>query len=231
MCTFYYFIYYDVYIFYVQLFFTSIINKSAYEHQKRKGKKKGKKRKANNKSKVATVNLRGIEGNPIIDMSGNFPRPTKINRIYHRPNSIILLHLISPNYSLIAHIKIKPDPSLDKQILYSLILPRPIMCSLVSEKQLNSNSEVEKHKEEDQQEEENHLAGFVTSHLYLKPAHKTGTLDQAVVLRRIRHRKRVNKVKSALQTLISSPFASTTTDNNKSSIPQIRWADDAFAAP
>ncbi|KAI3460272.1 hypothetical protein Pfo_016935 [Paulownia fortunei] len=102
------------------------------------------------------------------------------------------------------------------------------MCSLLSKKQPNSNSEIGNNKEEDQQEEEN--PGLVTSHLYLKPAHTTGTLDKAVVLRRIRHRKRVNKVKSAVQALLSSPFASNT-DDKKTSVHLIRWADDAFAAP
>lgn len=97
------------------------------------------------------------------------------------------------------------------------------MCSLLAKKQPNINSQVEKNKEEDQQEED----GVVSSHLYLKPAHTTGTLDKAVVLRRIRHRKRVNKLKSAVRSLVSSPAA----DGNENPVPRVRWVDDAFAAP
>ena len=81
-------------------------------------------------------------------------------------------------------------------------------------------AEPEKKKEvEDEQEED------ISSHLHLKPA---GTLDKAVVLRRIRHRKRVNKLKSALQSVVALPPAA---DGNQSSAPRIRWVDDAFAAP
>lgn len=98
------------------------------------------------------------------------------------------------------------------------------MSSLPSE-----NQPIEKNTEESDQQEEEGLSN-ISSHLYLKPAHATGTLDKAVVLRRIRHRKRVNKVKSAVQTLLSSPFASAA-DQNKSSTTRIRWVDDAFAAP
>ncbi|PIN19109.1 hypothetical protein CDL12_08220 [Handroanthus impetiginosus] len=102
------------------------------------------------------------------------------------------------------------------------------MCSAVSKKQPNSTNPEAAQEENELQEQENP----VTSHLYLKPAHTTGTLDKTVVLRRIRHRKRVNKVKSAVQALFSSPFTSVKTDDKKtSSVGQIRWADDAFAAP
>ncbi|KAG8389982.1 hypothetical protein BUALT_Bualt01G0036000 [Buddleja alternifolia] len=97
----------------------------------------------------------------------------------------------------------------------------------------NKNSE-NKEEKEDQREEEN--PSNITTYLCLKPPpppHTTGTLDKEVVLRRIRHRKRVNKVKSAVQALLSSPFASDHVDSNNkiSSVPRIKWADDAFAAP
>ncbi|KAL2504153.1 Uncharacterized protein Adt_19774 [Abeliophyllum distichum] len=99
------------------------------------------------------------------------------------------------------------------------------MYSTVSRKDLCNISETENKKEDDEQEEnENPSLGLlnVTTHLYLKPAHTTDTLDKNVVLRRIRHhRKRVNKVKSAVEGLFRSPF-----DSN----PQIKWADNAFAA-
>lgn len=86
---------------------------------------------------------------------------------------------------------------------------------------MNSQLAEKKKEVEDEQEED---GGAVSSHLYLKPA---GTLDKAVVLRRIRHRKRVNKLKSTLQSLVAPPPA----DGNQSSVPRIRWVDDAFAAP
>lgn len=60
----------------------------------------------------------------------------------------------------------------------------------------------------------------VTSHIYLKPSHTTGTLDKQAVLRRIRQRKRMNSVKSTINSL----FASTSTN-------KIRWVDDPFTAP
>ncbi|KAL8029951.1 hypothetical protein ABFX02_14G255800 [Erythranthe guttata] len=74
------------------------------------------------------------------------------------------------------------------------------MCSLQPKKQPPNG----KSKEEDEKEEE-----IVTSHIYLKPAHRTGNLDKAVVLRRIRHRKRINKVKAAVQALIGSSSGET----------------------
>lgn len=67
-----------------------------------------------------------------------------------------------------------------------------------------------------------------TSHLYIKPTHPTEPLDKEVVLQRIRQRKRVNKLRAALEALFS-PFAQ---KPNKSSTPESnkRWVDDAFAA-
>ncbi|KAL7127427.1 hypothetical protein ABFS83_14G252500 [Erythranthe nasuta] len=70
------------------------------------------------------------------------------------------------------------------------------MCSLQPKKQPPNG----KSKEEDEKEEEM----MVSSHIYLKPAHRTGNLDKAVVLRRIHHRKRINKIKSAVQALLGS---------------------------
>ncbi|CAA0812641.1 Unknown protein [Striga hermonthica] len=108
------------------------------------------------------------------------------------------------------------------------------MCSTISEKQTKT-SQLE---EDDQpQEGSNSLAGRVTSHLHLKPVHTTGTLDKAVVLRRIRHRKRVNRVKSAVGALLGqrSASASNTAVANGGETcgvcPRLTWVDDAFAAP
>ncbi|GER29980.1 LPS-assembly protein LptD [Striga asiatica] len=108
------------------------------------------------------------------------------------------------------------------------------MCSIISEKQTKT-SQIE--EDEQPQEGLNSLAGHVTSHLYLKPAHTTGTLDKAVVLRRIRHRKRVNRVKSAVGALLGQRSASTSNtaaaDGGETFgvCPRLIWADDAFAAP
>ncbi|PON70154.1 hypothetical protein PanWU01x14_083290 [Parasponia andersonii] len=69
----------------------------------------------------------------------------------------------------------------------------------------------------------------VTSHLYLKPAHSSQSLDKEEVLRRIRQRKRVNMVRTALQSVLRLP-SSSPSKPNKVSVPQRRWVDDAFAA-
>lgn len=68
----------------------------------------------------------------------------------------------------------------------------------------------------------------VTSHLCIKPAHSNQPLDKEVVLRRIRLRKRVNKVRAALQPFLS-PF-SAKPKPDKVSMPERKWVDDAFAA-
>ncbi|KAI3802362.1 hypothetical protein L1987_30494 [Smallanthus sonchifolius] len=69
----------------------------------------------------------------------------------------------------------------------------------------------------------------VTSHIYVKPIHATGTLDKQGVLRRIRRRKRMNMVKSTINSLFAS--ATTTLPSGTSSHNKIRWFDDPFAAP
>lgn len=70
----------------------------------------------------------------------------------------------------------------------------------------------------------------VTSHLCIRPMHSTQTLDKEVVLRRIRQRKRVNKVKATLKALLSSPLPESE-NPDKVSVHQKKWVDDAFAAP
>ncbi|KAL6215935.1 hypothetical protein ACLB2K_015361 [Fragaria x ananassa] len=64
----------------------------------------------------------------------------------------------------------------------------------------------------------------VSTLLYLKPTHTSETLDKEVVLRRIRQRKRVNKLRAALQSLLTSPVLPSAHEKKK-------WVDDAFAAP
>ncbi|CBI19614.3 unnamed protein product, partial [Vitis vinifera] len=77
------------------------------------------------------------------------------------------------------------------------------MSFLVSKPQ-PSSSDSEKITNSDDREDSDTLL-TVTSYLHLKPAQSSQTLDKDLVLRRIRHRKRVNKEK--------------------------KWVDDAFAAP
>ncbi|KAF7141527.1 hypothetical protein RHSIM_Rhsim06G0039800 [Rhododendron simsii] len=77
--------------------------------------------------------------------------------------------------------------------------------------------------------EEREKPNLVTTHLYLKPAHSTETLDKEVVLRRLRQRRRMSKVGTAVKALLTSPFASKPGD--KASVRHKKWVDDAFAAP
>lgn len=57
---------------------------------------------------------------------------------------------------------------------------------------------------EDDQEEQEKMESNITSHLYIKPSHSKQTLDKEMVLRRIRHRKHMNNVKSTLLSFIGS---------------------------
>ncbi|KAK3231519.1 hypothetical protein Dsin_003400 [Dipteronia sinensis] len=91
------------------------------------------------------------------------------------------------------------------------------MASMVPKKQ-NSH-------EEDQEVNQESL-NYVSSHLYLRPTHTSETLDKDVVLRRIRHRKRLNKVRNALQ-----GFLGWSVPTNKTDKVSVKWLDDAFAAP
>lgn len=83
--------------------------------------------------------------------------------------------------------------------------------------------------EEDEAEYEKGESVPVTSQLFLKPIENSGNLDKEVVLRRIRHRKRVNKVRAVVGSILSLPF-STKTDTGDASVRQKKWVDDAFAA-
>ncbi|PIA52427.1 hypothetical protein AQUCO_01000358v1 [Aquilegia coerulea] len=77
--------------------------------------------------------------------------------------------------------------------------------------------------------EEPETLNTITSHLYLKPSHTTESIDKDVVLRRIRNRKRVNKVRSVLQAIFSSPSSEKAVD--KVTMPRQMWLEDAFSAP
>ncbi|KAF3670194.1 putative kinase [Capsicum annuum] len=84
----------------------------------------------------------------------------------------------------------------------------------------------------EEEEEDNEISrGVVTSQIYLKSA---GQMNKDVALRRIRHRKQVNKFKAATQSFLWFPTFknSSKNDGNKVSNSKIiRWVDDAFAAP
>ncbi|GFY86922.1 hypothetical protein Acr_05g0005610 [Actinidia rufa] len=67
------------------------------------------------------------------------------------------------------------------------------MSSIISEtKNINENN-----PEDLREETEN--GSLVSTHIYLKPTPSTGTLEKKVVLRRIRHRKCMNKVRAAVK--------------------------------
>ncbi|KAJ1419092.1 hypothetical protein SESBI_15360 [Sesbania bispinosa] len=71
-------------------------------------------------------------------------------------------------------------------------------------------------------------AGAISSQLHLKsPKASSETLDKQVVLRRIRHRKSINRIKSAFEGLRGS------TEGKTASAQEQKWLeqDDAFSAP
>ncbi|CAN4122764.1 unnamed protein product [Withania somnifera] len=84
---------------------------------------------------------------------------------------------------------------------------------------------------EDDFQVEEEEEGAVTSQIYLKSA---GPMNKDVALRRIRHRKQVNKFKAATQSFFGFPNSRTSSKNESNKVTNskiIRWVDDAFAAP
>ncbi|KAG6585633.1 hypothetical protein SDJN02_17225, partial [Cucurbita argyrosperma subsp. argyrosperma] len=65
----------------------------------------------------------------------------------------------------------------------------------------------------------------VTRHIRLKSSHSTQVLEKAVVLRRIRQRKRVNKFQAVVGALFSSPFGDKTGEAR-----QRKWVDEPFTS-
>ncbi|MBA0693414.1 hypothetical protein Goari_003788 [Gossypium aridum] len=99
---------------------------------------------------------------------------------------------------------------------------------------ININDESSNNCGEDNQDEQDQLDA-ITSYLYIKPSHSKQTLDKDMVLRRIRHRKRMNNLRSAFQSFIgssssSSPSSTKMTKNGKGPSNELKWVDDAFAA-
>ncbi|KAK9756369.1 hypothetical protein RND81_01G092000 [Saponaria officinalis] len=95
------------------------------------------------------------------------------------------------------------------------------------------NVEVEEEIEELEENETGIEYSNITSHLYLNPVDPGKKASREVILRRIRHRKRVNKVKSAVEALFSSLFSTSANTSLKKVTVQSpqKWVDDAFAAP
>lgn len=67
---------------------------------------------------------------------------------------------------------------------------------------------------------------FVSTHLYIKRIPSTQALDREVVLRRIRQRRRANKVRSIFQLLFGFPFLNKKHEGNND-----HDEDDASAVP
>ncbi|RCV19304.1 hypothetical protein SETIT_3G374000v2 [Setaria italica] len=75
-------------------------------------------------------------------------------------------------------------------------------------------------------------AAPVTSCLYLHPG--AGTLDKDAVLRRIRHRRRHNRLRDTLRSMLQAPPPPQETENMDGGAAErhLPWPlDDAFSAP
>ncbi|XP_062204743.1 uncharacterized protein LOC133906760 [Phragmites australis] len=69
----------------------------------------------------------------------------------------------------------------------------------------------------------------VTSCLYLhRPGPGAGALDKDAVLRRIRHRRRANRLRDTLRSMLQAPPPEPDIKNGER---QLAWLDDAFSAP
>ncbi|GAU14332.1 hypothetical protein TSUD_308920 [Trifolium subterraneum] len=93
-------------------------------------------------------------------------------------------------------------------------------CVMSNEKQVEVSGNRGTEEEEDQEE----TVISVTSQLFIKPKN----LDKEVVLRRIRHRKRMNKVRSVVGAIFQG--SSNNTGNDEAAVQHKKWVDDAFAA-
>lgn len=74
--------------------------------------------------------------------------------------------------------------------------------------------------------QDNETPDFVSTHLYIKRIPSTQALDREVVLRRIRQRRRANKVRSVFQLLFGFPFLSKKREGNNE-----HDKDDASTVP
>ncbi|XP_010908094.1 uncharacterized protein [Elaeis guineensis] len=104
------------------------------------------------------------------------------------------------------------------------------MAFLIPKKPLHSSPGA---YDDDDDDERPRPQSSVTSCIYLKPdtggaAAVRRSLDKEVVLRRIRHRKRVNQIRTAIQSLLG---ASPDTGEKDGELPSSWWLDDVFSAP
>ncbi|CAF2106386.1 hypothetical protein YC2023_098345 [Brassica napus] len=74
--------------------------------------------------------------------------------------------------------------------------------------------------------QDNETPDFVSTHIYIRRIPSTQALDREVVLRRIRQRRRANKVRSVFQLLFRFPFLSKKHEGNND-----HDEDDASTAP
>lgn len=74
--------------------------------------------------------------------------------------------------------------------------------------------------------QDNETPDFVSTHIYIRRIPSTQALDREVVLRRIRQRRRANKVRSVFQLLFRFPFLS-----KKHEVNNDHDEDDASTAP
>ena len=124
----------------------------------------------------------------------------------------------------------EPPLSAITRLLYFLLtnskrafLKKRKMAFMVSQSSL---SETEKVNMDNSEEKDSAAVGSISSQLYLKsyPKASSQTLDKEVVLQRIRHRKSLNKFKSAFEALLG---------NKESDNREQKWLeqDDVFSAP
>jgi isopentenyldiphosphate isomerase len=90
-----------------------------------------------------------------------------------------------------------------------------------NEKQVEVSGNRGTEEEEDQEE----TVISVTNQLFIKPKN----LDKEVILRRIRHRKRMNKVRSVVGAIFQGT-SNNNTGNDEAAVQHKKWVDDAFAA-
>ncbi|CAI8599910.1 unnamed protein product [Vicia faba] len=78
-------------------------------------------------------------------------------------------------------------------------------------------------------EEDEESVISVTSQLTMKPIENCKNLNKEVILRRIRHRKRMNKVRAAVGGIFRGS-SKDSGDGGEGTVQHKRWVDDAFAA-
>lgn len=92
--------------------------------------------------------------------------------------------------------------------------------------------EIEDEEETEGLEEDAPADPSITRQICLKTMHPSEKKDRDVILRRIRHHKRMIKVKGAVKTLFISPLSTTPATNMKDSFkPSREWVNEAFSMP